>query len=475
MAISFNARGQARPPDPSSSDGGSGNSENTVIAGRCITPAGLRHTNRHRQAGRKGRDRGSWPFLHNRPALVIAVVALLASAGSIAAFVPPDRTLARDSRFSAATSECGFFGAPFGPAGAVYDPSTNQVFVADSETNYVYVLSATNFTVVKSISMGASCVNPFDLIYDSSAREVLVTEPGAPAVAAISDYNDSVVATYPVPALPIDEALDTTLNELYVTQVGLGNVSVLSMATGKIVGTISLGRPAQPWGITFDSAQDEMFVADSLGSYVTTLSVISDTTQSLVATVDVSGQGAVGSWPQNPFDVVYDPTTQDVYASFLLSDGLSVVSTLSDSQVQSIALPGGSTELAFDPATNAIWAGGYDPDALYSVPTVYSVYGGLGPIVSNNSTEVSAYEGLAVDPRSGDVFVPDFTTTNISVFDSNATRIATVTLPAAPSPTFGVSGDGILIAIALALGAIVVVAVVASRSLPSRPPAKPGM
>ncbi len=209
-------------------------------------------------------------------------------------------------------SQCGFYGSPYGPSGAVYDYGTGQVFVADSLTNEVYVISETSNTIVKVISLGQACVNPFGLAYDPALGEVFVAETGAGAIAVISDENDSVEATFPVAGGPWNIAYDSGQDQLFVTDLIQGNISVLSLPSGTPVRTISEGRVEQPLGLAYIQAKGEVFVANSLGNYSDTLTLISDVSDSVTASVPVGCAERPGTFGEDPFGVVSDPATGHV-------------------------------------------------------------------------------------------------------------------------------------------------------------------
>jgi DNA-binding beta-propeller fold protein YncE len=330
-----------------------------------------------------------------------------------------------------ASSECGFYGAPYGPSGAVYDYLRDEVFVADSETNAIYVIAAGNLTLVRVISLGGVCVNPFGLAYDPSLNEVFVAEAGNAAVAAISDLTNTVVATYPIPGQqPWNIAVDTGLDELFVTDEPESNIAVLSLSSGAPVVSISENRTAQPIGLSYDAELGEVFVANSLGDYTDTVSVISDSSNSIVASVPVGcvGPGTAGTWPENPFGTLFDPATGNVYVSCLIGGGLAVISASNHRETAYISLNDSSTALALDPDRGVVWT--------------VSPFSGEAYVVSDTNNSVNhqeatggfPFEGLAIDNRTGDAFVPNFKSSNVTVLSPEAIPIGSIALPSAPAP-----------------------------------------
>ncbi len=336
---------------------------------------------------------------------------------------------------SLSVDECGFYGAPHGPAGVVYDPTTSEVFVADSETNEIYVISDTNDMVVASIWLGAACVNPFGLAYDPDSREVLVAETGAGVIAAISDLNDSVAATIPVHENIWSLAYDSALDELFAAAPDQGNISVVSLSTQHEVATISENRTEEPVAVAYDPALGEVFVANDLG-WMDTLLVISDGTNRIVATVPISCAGRPPSTFQNPMSVAYDSRAASVYVSCLLDGTLSVVSTGNNTQeaIAGSSSYGSGGALAYDAASGRVWVTDPFDNQVEAISDLNNSVVAHGPVSSYPMA------GIAVDDRTGQVFVSGFNSDNVTVLSSNGAFVANVSLP--PPPTIG-GGGGI--------------------------------
>ncbi len=346
----------------------------------------------------------------------------------------------------------------------MYDYVQNVVFVSDSETNEIYVLSASNDTIETTIWLGTECVNPFGLAYDPELGEVFVAETGNGAIVAISDTNYSIVATIPVPGEPWNLAYDNGLDELFATDPVSGNITVVSLRTESVVATIVDGRFSQPIGIT-DTPYGWLFVANSLGYYSDTVTVISDDTDAILFNVSVNCEGAGASWPEIPFGVAYDSRTDNVYVSCELGSGLAVISPAVRSQVGYVSLNDTSTAIGYDASTSEIWAVSPFSGRVYAVSDV------TGQVVSSGRTGGRPYEGLAIDNRTGDVFVPDFLETNVTVLNGEAAWVGNTTLPFPPAESSLVSGVDAWILAFLLVGLLLVVAPVVWLGL-RKPPAR---
>jgi len=137
--------------------------------------------------------------------------------------------------------------------------------------------------------------------------------------------GQSIVAMVGVGDVPLGLACDSGKGEVFVANSNGTNVSVISDATNALVANVRV--EAEPTGheagtrllgIAYDPSKGEVFVANN-GDYLpNTVSVISDATNTVVATVNV-GYGPAG--------VVYDSGKGEV---FVANSGDNTVSVISD-------------------------------------------------------------------------------------------------------------------------------------------------
>jgi YVTN family beta-propeller protein len=73
----------------------------------------------------------------------------------------------------------------------------SRFYVANSGSNNVSVVSATSFTVLKTIAVG---VDPIFVAADPTSTKVYVANPGSFSTSVIQTVNDTVSATIAAPA-----------------------------------------------------------------------------------------------------------------------------------------------------------------------------------------------------------------------------------------------------------------------------------
>ena len=237
--------------------------------------------------------------------------------------------------FKAASPRSSIGSIPVGslPWGVAYDSGNGEVFVTDSNTGNVSVISDATNKVVATIPVGS---NPVGVAYDSGKGEVFVTNEYSNSVSVISDGNNTVVVTIPVGSYPWGVAYDSGKGEVFVANFNSGNVNVISDANNTVVTTILVGT--SPYGVAYDSGKGEVFVANS---YSMSVSVISDVSNTVVATIPVSG---------SPFDVAYDSG----------EGGVGVFVTNYNSGNVNVILDANNTVVATIPVGSSPYGVGYD-------------------------------------------------------------------------------------------------------------------
>ncbi|MGA2664539.1 MAG: hypothetical protein ABSF83_06330 [Nitrososphaerales archaeon] len=300
-------------------------------------------------------------------------------------------------------------GAPWGVA---YDPGRGEVFVVNSGTGIVSVISDSNDSILTSVTVGQA---PYRDVYDPGRGEVFVADYGANSVSVISDETDAVVATVPVGTSPASFAYDSGRGEVFVANSGEGTVSVISDSNDTVVATVSVG--SGPYDLAYDSAKGEVFVANALSRSV---SVISDSNDTVVATIGV-GSGPLG--------VAYDPARGEVFVADSVSDAVSVISDSDDTVVATIAAGATPRAVVYDSGQGEVFV---LDKASASVSVVSD---STDAVVANVSVGTDPY-GAAYDPARGEVFVANEGDGTVSVLsDSSATATASTSQTSATTTT----------------------------------------
>jgi DNA-binding beta-propeller fold protein YncE len=191
-------------------------------------------------------------------------------------------------------------------------------------------------------------------------------------VLVVSDVTNTVVATIPVGADPNGIAYDSAKGEMFVTNAGTnpgdisaanfntGNVSVISDATNSVVATVTVGPFPVSAGIAYDSAKNEVFVTyqgktatSSSPANTGGVSVISDADNTVIATMNMANLGAVAyDSGKSEFFVITSPKS------------VSIISDSTNSVVGTKSAGSSPVAIAYDPAKSEIFVTNTDTNTV---------------------------------------------------------------------------------------------------------------
>jgi len=284
-----------------------------------------------------------------------------------------------------------------------------------------------------------------------------VADFSSPAVAAISDATNAVTDTVEVPGLnnpgfhespsPQFVAYDPAKGELFASNLYGNCITVISDATNSVVATIDLGNDnlnngigGYPVELTYDSVKGEIFVVNQgastvIGQYDSSagfVSVISDSTNSVVATIPL------GDFPSA---IAYDPAKGEV---FVAEDGAtpSNVSASNTAHGQ-IAVISDSSNTVVANVTVGPFPDGLAYDSargeIYVASSGSTTIAGSVSVISDSTNAIVATVPLdgagavAYDPGKGELYVVT-PNTNSTTIISDSTNSVVGTRAAGPGP-----------------------------------------
>ena len=284
---------------------------------------------------------------------------------------------------------------------------------------------------VRSIPVG---VQPFYPIYNPLTRDMYVTNNGSRNVSIIDSSTNRVVGSIPAGVSPAFVAYDPSAGLLYVANYGLqcnasswGSLTVVNASTNAVVTELTAGH--NPAYVLYDPANGDLYVADFCSTQV---SVVDGRTSHLI------GQVAVGL---NPVALAYDPSNQYVYSmnvNFPGSRGsVSVINGTTQAVVETIEVGDHPESMTFDPVNEHLYVGNLDSD---SVTVIDCATNQVVATVAVGSQPV----WVTYSPANHDLYVENFGSTNVTVIDGATDRVV-ATVPAGVQPGYAVyvpsSGD----------------------------------
>ncbi len=300
-------------------------------------------------------------------------------------------------------------GGPFG-----YQPA------AGSSSGTVTVAGAPNSVVILNLAVGRY---PNGVAYDPLLGQLFVTDGGAHNVTVLNGSTNSVAGTpLPVGTDPFGIAFDPVNGYLYVANEESGNVTVLNGANDTVV-VPGIGVGSQPIAVAVDPANDRIFVANAGGADV---SVINGSTGRALASAIPVGR--------DPDALAYDPANGFLYVANGVSDNVTVVNA-STGAIVVPSIPVGTTPdaVAYDPQNGAIYVANFGGNNLTRINgSTDRTVGGAIALPANTGPVA-----LAFDPASDELYAVDGLDSNVTVVDAATGQVVV------PLLRIGIGPEGI--------------------------------
>lgn len=237
------------------------------------------------------------------------------------------------------------FGNDINSWGVALDPSNGYLYVASycddgCASGNISVISTATETLVKTMTGFGNCANspgclPEPVLYDPANGDVYVGYLNAANITLIDTATNSVAGSLNLTATsgqdssPAALAYDPTNGYIYAADESSSVVTVINATSNAVVETIggenynsNTGaitftggeyNGTNPWGMTFDSAKDYIYVSD-FGS--NDVSVINCATNSIIGMITVG---------PSPRGIAYDPANGLVYVANHFGDTVSII------------------------------------------------------------------------------------------------------------------------------------------------------
>jgi YVTN family beta-propeller protein len=307
------------------------------------------------------------------------------------------------------------------PNQVAYDPANQEIYVSNSGSTTVSAISSTDNKVVATITTDPVTpltgeYGPFWLTFNPTNNEMYVTNYNFPSpsdtIVAINSTTNTVAATISVGQNPIRLAYDPSNGCIYVADYSSGQISVIS-PSNRVVATISV--PGNPDFVGYDPENSEIYVASNNSNQVT---AISSTTNTVVATINVGG---------NPYGATYDPTNGEMFVSATISNAVYAIRSATNTVAATIpannpSLPGPYT-LTYDPANGYLYVSNTN-DNKFS-PSTVSVISATNTIIANVPTGAKPDQSI-YDPANNNMYVVNQNSDFVTVIDSGNSIVATI-------------------------------------------------
>jgi YVTN family beta-propeller protein len=194
-----------------------------------------------------------------------------------------------------------------------------------------------------------------------------------------------------------------------------------SSGAASLTTNLSIPVGTQPHGILYDATNHRIYVANFISK---SISVINPKTETVVKTIPVHTE----AW-----ELAYDPENRMLYVASNNVSGLRVINTTSNSVAGTLYTGCGTVEGVVYDAGN---------DRLYAECPLTNTLAIVDPSSGLVLQKIRGFDGegdngIAVDPRTGDLFVGDWDSDTVTVLSGTTNAVlATVTVGADPDGTF---------------------------------------
>jgi YVTN family beta-propeller protein len=332
------------------------------------------------------------------------------------------------------------------PTQVAIDPAAHNVYVVNHTSNTVSVLDPEALTVKKTIAVGTS---PTAVAVNPPAGMAYVANSGSGTVSAITGTRSAV--NWTVGGTPGNVAVDSSLNEVYVTDTSGNRVVMLDATQGTVLATLTM--PARPAAMALNIATHDLFVAcagtsgsvvvidgstkqiihtvNSLPAGATTISVdpvtnvatLESPTANMHTAIDAAHGYAVTEQPAaagaNPVGSAFDPGEELFFqldsgdGNIFFADGTGIINFGN----AYTTMEAGAGAIAIGPSTNQMALAYPAGDFIFLIDL-------LNPLFPENYhilTAGSNTTGLVFDPLTDKLFVTNAGGNTTSVFDVTPT------------------------------------------------------
>ena len=231
------------------------------------------------------------------------------------------------------------------PSWLAYDTADHAFYVAAPPSS-VDIVYGNDSPLGVNVTVGVG-LDPFGVAFDNATGDVFVTNSGSNSVSVLSGVEPNPITNISVGSDPLGIAFLSSNGDLYVANQGSNNVTVIDGATLAVVGSVTVGRA--PLGVAADPSRGgQVFVANEGSSSV---SVIAAGSGTVTATVPVGDE---------PYGVALDNRSDEIFVTNYGSSNVSAIDAATDAAVASIPVvwPGGELQgIAYDPGDGLVWAG----------------------------------------------------------------------------------------------------------------------
>ncbi len=318
------------------------------------------------------------------------------------------------------------------PNGVAVNPVTNRIYVTNAGSNNVTVIDgATSATTTVSTGNNTPGLTLSAVVVNPVTNKIYVSNQTGNSVTVINGTTNAT-STVSVGTSPRNMAVNPVTNKIYVANTGSNNVTVIDGATNT-TSTVSVG--SSPTGIAVNTVTNKIYVTNNGTGTVTVIDAANSNATSTVPTVT------------NPYGVVVNPVTNRIYVG---SNNTSTVTVISGEGNATTTVVTGVNpySIGVNPITNRVYTANFssgnvtaiDIEVEQTIPLITTVSGVTdsqalaSPNVFTTTNTTPTFNVSVTSNYSGAVAQPPPTQVYWEVDGANPSNLARVTSSAGANP-----------------------------------------
>ena len=237
------------------------------------------------------------------------------------------------------------------------------------------------------------------------------------SVANLAHATPTLAPTSTIPSISGNLAYDSGQNEIFVQHGSeYATISIISDKTNKVVATIT-GALSNGYNgeVVYDSGKGEIFAALGNARKYTpsVITVISDSTNKFIANITFASPGnSAYNWPYEPYGMAYDSGKGEIFVTDVSGSNVYVISDKTNSVVATVQVGRNPNPIIYDSGMNEVF--------------VVNTGSGNISVISDKTNTVNATINLAAgaiayDPGKSEVFVS--TSSGVSVISDKTNKV----------------------------------------------------
>lgn len=262
---------------------------------------------------------------------------------------------------------------PYGIGPIVADTQTGVVYTGDAVSTVYGINSSTDRIEWRISLVNAGCpygCAPDPQTYDAANGDIYVTDTGNNNVSVI--HGSTAAMWMPVGSGPNGAAYDSANGDIYISNEGsclsCMNLTVINGSANRVVGQVS-GSGGGP-GVAYDGSNGEIFVCENgdQPGFANAVTVVNGATNQVVASIPISTACQAA---------VYDPVNDYVYITDRSAPGgrdqsnVTLVDPAANRIVLTLPAQLGPTGIAFDSANHKVYVADSDTNNITILPQIY--------------------------------------------------------------------------------------------------------